>query len=282
MKKIDFGQKFVQQNLQLFRCPVCQTPFDEVVGYSLSCPHHHTFDISKKGTLFFLTKQANNEYDKSMLQARHKILQAGLFDPIVDAIATYLGPEPETILDVGCGEGTPLARLLALRDGQDTAIGFDISKDGINLATQQPVDAFFCVADLARLPFNDHTISTIIDLFSPSAYDEFNRVAKTGGRLIKIIPNSDYLHELRVALFGTGQKNSSYSNDKVFDLFMTHYPSASIDKLTYEFSIPKGMQQDLLTMTPLHWGKGRQDNALQLVNALKTITVDVSVMVADF
>lgn len=282
MKKIEFGRRFVTENLSLFRCPICQQPFDDVVGYSLRCPERHAFDLSKKGTLFFLTKQANNEYDKSMLQARHKILQAGLFDPIVDAISTYLGPDPERILDVGCGEGTPLARLLTLRGGKDTAIGFDISKDGINLATQQPTGAFFCVADLARLPFNDNTISTIIDLFSPSAYDEFNRVAQAGGRLIKIIPNSGYLHELRVALFGTGQKNSAYSNEKVFDLFMTHYPNASIHKLTYDFLVPKGMQQDLLTMTPLHWGRGRQENALQLIDAIKTITVDVSVMVADF
>ncbi|WP_367375951.1 methyltransferase domain-containing protein [Lentilactobacillus kefiri] len=282
MKKIDFGKQFVSDHLSLFRCPVCQSPFDEVSGYSLVCPNNHSFDLSKKGTLFFLTKQANNEYDKSMLQARHKILQAGLFDPIVAEISKHLATTPETILDVGCGEGTPLSRLLAQRNGSDTAIGFDISKDGINLATQQPAKAFFCVADLARLPFNDHTFSTIIDLFSPSAYDEFNRVAKEGGKLIKIIPNSHYLHELREALFGIGQKNSSYSNEKVFDLFMKHYPNASINELTYSFSIPQGMQQDMMIMTPLHWGKIRQKNAIENVNALKSMTVDVSVMVTDF
>ncbi|MGF2385735.1 methyltransferase domain-containing protein [Lentilactobacillus otakiensis] len=282
MKKIDFGRDFVNQHLNLFRCPVCKSPFAEMVGYSLVCPNQHSFDLSKKGTLFFLTKQANNEYDKAMLQARHNILQAGLFDPIVTEISRHFSDGPETILDVGCGEGTPLARLLKLRSGDDTAVGFDISKDGINLATQQPVDAFFCIADLARLPFNNQTFSTIIDLFSPSAYDEFNRVAQSGGKLIKIIPNSNYLHELREALFGNGQKNSSYSNDKVFDLFMKHYPNATINQLTYQFLIPDGMQQDMMIMTPLHWGKDRQANAIQLVDAMKSITVDVSVMVAEF
>lgn len=282
MKKIDFGRDFVNQHLNLFRCPVCKSPFDEVTGYRLVCPNNHSFDLSKKGTLFFLTKQANNEYDKAMLQARHKILQAGLFDPIVAEISKHLSDQPETILDVGCGEGTPLSRLLKLRNKPDTAIGFDISKDGINLATQQPVNAFFCVADLARLPFNNHTFSTIIDLFSPSAYDEFNRVAKSGGKLIKIIPNSHYLFELREALFGSGQKNSSYSNDKVLDLFMKHYPNASINELTYQFSIPQGMQRDMMIMTPLHWGKDRQESAMANVDMMESITVDVSVMVADF
>lgn len=282
MKKIDFGRNFVNEHLNLFRCPVCKSPFVGVTGYSLVCTNQHSFDLSKKGTLFFLTKQANNEYDRAMLWARHNILQAGLFDPIVTEISRHLNDGPETILDVGCGEGTPLTRLLKLRAGKDTAVGFDISKDGINLATQQPIDAFFCVADLARLPFNNQAFSTIIDLFSPSAYEEFNRVAQPAGKLIKIIPNSNYLHELREALFGSGQKNSSYSNDKVFDLFMKHYSKATINQLTYQFLIPEGMQQDMMIMTPLHWGKDRQTDAIQLVDAMKSITVDVSVMVAEF
>ncbi|MDN6542445.1 MAG: methyltransferase domain-containing protein [Lentilactobacillus parabuchneri] len=282
MKKIEFGKAFITDHLALFRCPLCQLPFDTVEGYSLICPQHHSFDLSKKGTLFFLTKQANNEYDKGMLESRHRILQAGLFDPIVAAISHHLGDRPETILDVGCGEATPLTRLLALREPHDTAIGFDISTDGINLATQQPVDAFFCVADLARLPFNDATFSAVIDLFSPSAYGEFNRVIQPGGKLIKVIPNSGYLHELREALFGVGQKNSSYSNEKVYELFLKHYPNATINELTYTFSIPEGYQRDMMIMTPLHWGKDRQDNANDLVNQLESITVDVSVMVANF
>ncbi len=107
MKKIEFGKAFITDHLALFRCPLCQLPFDTVEGYSLICPQHHSFDLSKKGTLFFLTKQANNEYDKGMLESRHRILQAGLFDPIVAAISHHLGDRPETILDVGCGEATP-------------------------------------------------------------------------------------------------------------------------------------------------------------------------------
>ncbi|MCT3399028.1 methyltransferase domain-containing protein [Lentilactobacillus hilgardii] len=282
MKKIEKATAFVNENRNLFRCPVCERPFERVDGFSLVCPNNHSFDISKKGTLYFLTKSANNEYDKQMLISRQRILQAGLFDGIIQKISTFLKAAPETILDVGCGEGTPLARLLRKRANADTAVGFDISKDGINLATQHETRAFFCVADLARLPFNTSVFSTVIDLFSPSSYSEFNRVIKPGGQLIKIIPNSGYLQELRQLLYGTDQANSSYSNQKVLDLFTTHYPHSSIYPLKYQFQIPAGLQRDMMIMTPLHWGRGQDSHSSVQLERLTKITVDVSILINHF
>lgn len=282
VKKIDLAKAFVTTHIGLFRCPVCGQPFSEVVGYSLRCPNRHGFDLSKKGTLYFLTKNANNEYDRQMLASRQRMLGAGLFDPIVKAIAAEMSSSPETIMDVGCGEATPLTKLLKMRAEKDVAVGFDISKDGINLATQQDVEAFFCVADLAHLPFNDHQFSTIIDLFSPSAYQEFNRVVAPGGKLIKIIPNSGYLHELRQLLYGGTGENSQYSNEKVFDLFKTHYPDARIETLTYEFHIPEGMHRDMMIMTPLHWGRDQREDVDQQLSELTDITVDVSILTNHF
>lgn len=282
MKKIEFGTQFVTQNINIFRCPICDQPFQQVEGTTLQCPNGHGFDISKKGTLYFLTHHSNNEYDSEMLTARNQILRAGLFDPIIKAIYERLDSSPETILDVGCGEGTPLAKLMKLRQAQDVAVGFDISKDGINLATQHGADAFFCVADLAHLPFNDDAFSMVIDLFSPSAYDEFNRVIKPGGQLIKIIPNSHYLHELRELLFGADQPNSSYSNQKVYDLFFEHYPDATVHQLRYSFQIPAGLQRSLMIMTPLHWGKNQNTDAARLVENMKSVTVDVSILTQQF
>ncbi|MFD1124928.1 methyltransferase domain-containing protein [Lentilactobacillus raoultii] len=282
MKKIELGAAFIKQNQHLFRCPVCDQPFSEVVHYQLICPNRHSFDLSKKGTLYFLNRSANNEYDKQMLVSRQRLLSAGLFDGIIKKVGAQLKPEPETILDVGCGEGTPLARLLQARPGNDTAIGFDISKDGINLATQYNHQAFFCVADLAHLPFNDHVFSTVIDLFSPSSYSEFNRVIKRGGQLIKTIPNSGYLQELRQLLYGEHQANSFYSNQKVLALFRNHYPNSKVESLRYQFQIPTGYQHDLLMMTPLHWGRGRRQNVSTQLDELTEITVDVSILITHF
>ncbi len=282
MKKIDFGRQFVTQHLTLFQCPLCQQPFSQVVKDSLICPNGHTFDLSKKGTLYFLTKRANNEYDHDMLASRQRLLQAGLFDDIIAKIESYLDDKPETILDVGCGEGTPLARLLERRQVRDIAVGFDISKDGINLATQYGSTAFFCVADLARLPFNQETFSTVIDLFSPSAYHEFNRVIRPGGKLIKIVPNAGYLKELRQLLYGDDQRNSQYSNQQVVELYLKHYPKAEVQTLRRQFKIPAGLQQDLLIMTPLHWGQNKRSGFEEDLQQLKEITIDVSFLVNKF
>ncbi|GAF35795.1 methyltransferase domain-containing protein [Lentilactobacillus farraginis] len=283
MKKIEMGTAFVSRHLALFQCPVCGQPFKSVAQNQLICPAQHAFDFSKKGTLFFLTKAANNEYDSQMLMARQRLLQAGLFDGIIQAIGASLAAEPETILDVGCGEGTPLARLLERRHSNDVAIGFDISKDGINLATRYGnPNTFFCVADLARLPFNQKVFSSVIDLFSPSSYREFNRVIKPGGRLIKVIPNGGYLKELRQLLYGHDQPNSSYSNQNVLALFKKHYPSSSVQSLTYRFPLPKELRRDMMIMTPLHWGRGQRLLSTSQLDGLTEITVDVSILINHF
>lgn len=77
---------------------------------------------------------------------------------------------------------------------------------------------FFCVADLRRLPFADQSFDSVVEIFSPSDYGEFKRVLKPGGRLIKVIPNAEYLVELRQLLYPSGE-HAKYDNSNVIDLF---------------------------------------------------------------
>ena len=86
MKKIDKGIAFIKQNVSMFRCLVDNEPYDHVDGHSLVCPQGHQLDLNKKGAINFLNKTANTEYDDSMLAARRKVLTAGLFDGIVQAV----------------------------------------------------------------------------------------------------------------------------------------------------------------------------------------------------
>lgn len=279
MKKIDRSTAFLQDQLDLFRCPVCQLPYSEVVGHGIKCSNGHELDLSKKGTLFFLNHDVSSEYDASMLSARRRILTAGLFDGFLEEIIRRMPKTGARILDIGSGEGTPLVKVLNERhQSDDVAVGFDISKPGINLATQLESNAFWCVADLARLPFNDQSFDTIIDIFSPSAYSEFNRVLANGGQLLKVVPNSNYLIELRQLLYDKESKHRSYSNDNVVDLFMQHYPNADAKRIVYQMPILPAQFADLLSMTPLSWGV--DESRLDVVREMpiNEITVDVTLL----
>ncbi|MFZ2353465.1 methyltransferase domain-containing protein [Paucilactobacillus nenjiangensis] len=279
MKKIELGKQFVAQHLDLFRCPICQQPASSIEENSLVCPEGHRIDFNKQGYLYFLLRAINGEYDREMLASRRELLNQGLFSPIVDEIATHLQSTPATILDVGCGEGTPLKYLEELRNQQDVAIGFDISKDGIGLATQLETNAWFCAADLRQLPFNNSTFDTVLEIFSPSDYNEFKRVLKPGGTLIKVIPNANYLMELRQMLYPSGQ-HQTYSNAAVVELFKKNFPDTTTKQVTYEFELPVNLRAQMVEMTPLHWGK----DAIKLTDDdllnLTKITVDVTLLIA--
>ena len=274
MKKIERGQRFLRQHLNLFQCPVCHEAYHAVIENSLSCPNGHQLDLSKKGTLYFLQRQVQSEYDAAMLASRRRILQAGLFDGFLDVVREKL-PKAGAGLDVGCGEGTPLHKLEA---DLKTAIGFDISKAGVNLATQQDKAAFFCVADLAHLPFNAASFDVILNIFSPSNYREFARIMRPDAQVIKVIPNTDYLSELRQALFA-GDRRAVYSNEKVLAHFKESYRQVTAQRVRYQFTIPPENFADLVLMTPLHWQATPEQLQQLLAQPFTQITVDVTVLI---
>ncbi|MCL0312428.1 methyltransferase domain-containing protein [Apilactobacillus sp. TMW 2.2459] len=281
MKKNDIAKSFLENNLTHFRCPTCHDKFVNLIDNGIVCPNNHNLDLSKKGSLHFINHKVSSEYDKDMLIARRNIINFGLFDGILNEIANKLDANPKNILDVGCGEGTPLKILLEKRENIDIGIGFDISKPGINLATDyNDANKFYCVADLTQLPFIDQSFDVVVDLFSPSSYLEFNRVIKKGGHLIKIIPNSNYLIELRHLLYGENSNHSSYDNHKVLDLYLKNYTNSRVSNVTYTLNLPENLRDDLILMTPMHWGK--EANTKLSTDQLSKITVDVMVLDTKF
>ena len=221
LKKIDRGRLFLNAHYHLFECPLCRQAFFPTEN-GLVCPNRHRFDLSKKGTLFFLDHQVKADYDQALFLPRQRMIASGMYAPVLETIKAALG-DAKHLLDVGCGEGSFLAQLV--NEKTQAAVGFDIAKDGVYLATNQNVPAFWCVADLTNLPFAEASFDTIFNLFSPSNYGEFNRILRKGGQLIKVVPAADYLKELRAAFILITKQNSSIRMNGSLANFLNTIPT---------------------------------------------------------
>lgn len=254
MKKIESSKMFLTEHLDLFQCPVCGEGFQEVKDNSVVCIHNHQFDLSRKGTLHLLSKGGQNEYGKEMLSSRKHLADSGFFHPLLDTLLGYVNnPSQARILDVGCGEGSHL-HYLTTQGVSGTKIGFDISKEGIQLAsTHFFEDAFWCVADLAHSPFAAESFDVILNIFSPSHYKEFQRLLTAKGKVIKVVPDSDYLIELREKLFASDQSKQIYENEKVIQRFKEYYPDCLHEHVRYTINLTADMAKWLVEMTPLAW-----------------------------
>lgn len=276
LKKIDRGFLFLEEHLNEFRCPICQNNFT-LRDYSLVCARNHQFDLSKKGTLHFLLHSVKSDYNKRMLLHRGAMIQSGMYQPLIDQLAQVMAKEGKTV-DVGCGEGSFLKELT--ENGLvGTKIGFDLSKDAIYLASDQPVDVFWCIADLTQLPFTNQSMDTILNIFSPSHYSEFKRVLKKDGLVVKVIPEENYLKELRVAFYPNDSKKQTYSNEKVRAKFAEEMSILTDKHIQFVFKVPQERRLDLLEMSPLEWQVDPKIKKELKKAPLEEVTVDVRMLV---
>lgn len=275
LKKIDKAQLFLSEHLHLFQCPVCSDFFSSASDHHLTCLNDHRFDLSKKGTLNLLMKPAQSEYTREMLLSRQRIAQSGFWHPLLDKIQSMINHPDGTLLDVGCGEGAQSAYLKE-QGVLGSIIGFDISKEGINLAASSYNDIFFVVADLAQSPFASNQYDTILNILSPSNYSEFKRLLKKEGQVIKVVPNPDYLKELRNL---KDETDSSYSNERVVKKFEEHFDSVKKMTVTYTVDLSEDLVEDFINMTPLGW---HIDNKHEdLITEMDNITVDLLILIGE-
>ena len=277
LKKIDRARIFLNEQAALFACPICHEVMQQT-EQGLVCMNGHRFDLSKKGTLYFLKSQIKSDYDANLFFHRAKMIQGGMYQPLLLKLADLVANQK--VLDVGCGEGSFLAQLQQLTPLK-AALGFDIAKEGIYQASNHSTDAFWCVADLTNLPFSDHAFDAVLNIFSPSNYHEFKRVLKPGGRLIKVIPDEKYLYELRCAFYPDDEKKQRYSNQQVVEKLLQAFPQTQFERLSYQFAIPKDLRLSLLEMSPLEWGVSDKRKAQLQEKPLEKITIDLLVAISQ-
>jgi len=273
IKKIDWAEQFINQHLQAFRCPYCHEAMVSAENHSVVCEKGHRFNISKKGTLHLMKQNANTDYDATLFQHRYELAQSGFFEPLLEELLPYLSAgEEKFIVDIGCGEGSHLSWLSKFV--QAPLCGMDIAKEGIHQASVHfGNQALFFLGDLANLPFADESCGTLLNILTPSNYQEFMRVLAPGGSLIKVIPGNDYLSQLRQQLYRSNPEKQTYSNADILERVRSECPQVTFEEVRYTVNLTDAIYRHLLEMTPLYWGATPEDKAYSNEHPLATVTV---------
>ena len=261
-----------------FACPICQENLT-LVETSLKCSNRHSFDLAKFGyvNLAPQIKQSAN-YDKENFQNRQQILEAGLYQAILEGISDILATKPsaKTVLDIGCGEGF-YSRKLQESHSDKTFYAFDISKDSVQIAAKSETNwaVNWFVGDLARLPIKNASMDILLDIFSPANYGEFRRVLSKDGILIKVVPTENHLKEIRQTVQEQLTKKD-YSNQDIKEHFQEHFSIQSSQIASLTKPITAEQRQALLSMTPLlfHVDQSKID-----WSQLTEITIEAEILV---
>lgn len=268
----------------LLRCPLCRQPL-KLQNNSFCCPQGHCYDLSAQNYLNLAPqkKQNPNLYTTELFKARRQIFEADLYEPLLEKLLTIsqtalqtTGSTQPVLLDAGCGEGFFASELHKKINGL-TVCALDLAKNAIQLAAKGPVrTGFYClVGDLANLPLLDNTVDILLNLLSPANYQEFTRVLKPGGLLIKIIPGAEYLKEVRQAL---QIKAPERAERQALDLWQQHISplQTQIHKLTYQKPITAEQAAAFIQMSPLSFN--HQPNSVQA--NFTEITIDLRILIA--
>lgn len=268
------NQKFAD-SISLFRCPICQKSFDTDLS-SLVCENNHRFDIAAKGYVNLAPSKGSSHYDKVFFENRKIFMDKGFYEHVLEKIQEQVhnyinsGDGKITILDAGCGEGY-YARALQQEDTQ--IFGLDLSKEALQIASRGNNHIRWLVGDINQIPLQNHAMDMILNIFTPGSYQEFLRILKPDGLVLKVIPGPGHLKELRSLL---GKTQEEDKNQLVKDHFEQSFEI--LDEMysckTYDLH-PEDIPQ-LLAMTPLAFGEAYQDMDF---SQLKEITIDAHLLV---
>lgn len=136
---------------------------------------------SKQTTMEYFDSTAKN-YDQSF---DGKFVRC-MYDDVVKRVVDL---KPQTVLDLGCGNGNIIALLQTFLNAN--YYGLDLSESMIDQAEKRLPNAHFMVGDAEKLPYTTETFDVIICNASFHHYphpetviDEIRRVLKAGGTLI--------------------------------------------------------------------------------------------------
>lgn len=270
LSKRAMGATLMDQHIRLFACPLCQQTMHVYEQGRLVCSSNHSFDIAKQGYVNMLTHGSTSKYSKDLFESRKAVIDSGIYDVLEAKIVELIAPA-NTVLDTGCGEGSHLARIMSEKK-KGIGIGIDIAKEGILAATRHFPQQIWCVGDLAKSPFSQGSFDAILNILSPANYEEFKRLLAPNGCIVKVVPQSGYLQELRAQLYADSSKET-YSNEQIVARFQDSFGEVSIERVTYTLPLAEELVPALLEMTPMGWHKKEDTDII-----LNEITIDVDLL----
>ena len=257
-------------------CPICSQDLTREETRCI-CPAGHSFDRARQGYFNLLVSSSPKGHgdDAKMLLDRRAFLERGHYEPLVDAICECAEPllsAGATVMDAGCGEGyytQKVSRFLSEK-GKDVQIcAFDISKDAVRLtAGRMEKKGCFFVASAFHIPVQADSVDLILSLFSPYAEEEFLRVLKPGGYLLRAVPLRDHLFSLKEAVYENPTRNESEAS------VGERFESLLEKRIRSEITLTSGEEiRALFGMTPYAHKTGKED--MEKLNRLEQITTEL-------
>ena len=209
-----------------------------------------------------------------MVMSRDMFLNKNHYSNLVKSISNLLLKYNKTIiLDAGCGTGYYTS--IIKKNVENACIyGIDISKKAVKVAAKKDKGISFAVSSVFATPFKDKTFDAIISIFSPLAFEEFNRVLKDDGIVICVYPGEKHLIELKKIIYEeeTILNDKSISSDKF----------VSIEKLSVQgdMDLDKEDISNLVRMTPYFYTTPKEK--LDNLNDVSTLSVQYDFIVEIF
>lgn len=267
--------------MNIFSCPIC----NEILNNdkkTYSCSNRHTYDIARSGYVNLLINQSSGGVhgdNKLMVNARKMFLDSGYYQQLLKATENTVAScckSGMTLLDCGCGEGyytDGICKTLLKKFENVDIFGIDISKDAIDFASKRCKEARFAVAGVFHLPVLDRSCDLLLTMFAPYCGEEFQRVLKTNGQMIMVIPGVRHLWELKQAIYAVPYLN------QVKDYELDGFELQSVEKISYEIELNSNEEiVNLFSMTPYYYKTGKNEQEkLKLLEKLKT-TVEFEII----
>lgn len=258
-----------------FVCPVCRAPL-QAEEKRFVCPKGHMFDRAASGYVNLAMDQSSSAKrhgdDKRMIRARTEFLSGGAYRCLSDALLNVSEPlisDGETFLDAGCGEGhyiSLFAGRLREKGKRCALLGVDVSKEALTAAAKRKEEIALAVASVFHMPVADESISLLWNVFAPIAPEEYARVLRRGGHLVRVFPLEEHLMGLKEQIYDAVYPNRPQEPEiEGLEKLTTHY-------LREQLTLTKPEEiAALFAMTPYYYKTSAADQEkVARLNSLTT------------